>query len=255
MLPDFSLNNRRALVTGASSGLGRHFAKLMAAAGAEVFAAARRTDRLQDLVSEITAAGGRAQAVALDVTDRESVVRCFDEIVAQGGCPDLIINNAGAANAAPALQLSEDEWDLVVDTNLKGAWLVCQEAGKRLVEAKKGGSIVNITSLLAERVAGGTAPYAASKAGLRQLTESLALDWARYGIRVNAIAPGYIATDLNREFLESPHGQKMLARVPQRRFGIPESLDGTMLLLASEAGSFITGAFVAVDGGHLVSSL
>ncbi len=255
MLPDYSLNGRRALVTGASSGLGRHFAKLLAAAGAEVFAAARRTDRLQDLVAEISAAGGKAHAVALDVVDRSSVLRCFDDIEAQGGCPDLIVNNAGTANSATALQLSEDEWDAVVDTNLKGAWLVCQESGKRLVAAQRGGAIVNITSLLAERVAGGTAPYAASKAGLRQLTESLALDWARYGIRVNAIAPGYITTDLNREFLESPHGQKMLARVPQRRFGTPDSLDGAMLLLASDAGSFITGAFLAVDGGHLVSSL
>lgn len=255
MLPDFRLDGRRALVTGASSGLGHHFAKLLAAAGAEVFAAARRADRLQALVDEIVASGGRAQAVTLDVTDRASVVAAFDAIAASGDCPDLIVNNAGAANSSPALAMPEAEWDTVVDTNLKGAWLVSQEAGKRLVAAKRPGAIVNITSLLAERVAGGTAPYAASKAGLRQLTESLALDWARYGIRVNAIAPGYIETDLNRDYLNSEHGQAMKKRVPQRRFCTPQSLDGAMLLLASEAGSYITGAFVAVDGGHLVSSL
>ena len=243
------------MVTGASSGLGRHFALLLAEASAEVFVGARRTERLQDLVSEIAAKGGRAHALALDVTDRHSVVQCFDAIEAQGGHANLIINNAGTSNTSPALSLSEAEWDSVIDTNLKGAWLVCQEAGKRLVDAKLGGAIVNITSLLAERVASGAAPYAASKAGLRQLTESLALDWARYGIRVNALAPGYITTDLNRDYLESAHGQKMLSRVPQRRFGTPESLDGAMLLLSSEAGSYITGAFIAVDGGHLVSSL
>ncbi len=255
MQPDFSLQGRRALVTGASSGLGRHFAALLAGAGAEVFVAARRTDRLQDLVSEIAAQGGKAHAVALDVVDSASVARAFDEIEAQGGCVDLLINNAGTANTSSALKISEAEWDQVVDTNLKGAWLVCQEAGKRLVAAKQGGSIVNITSLLAERVAGGTGPYAASKAGLRQLTEVLALDWARYGIRVNALAPGYIATDLNRDYLASEHGEKMRARVPQRRFGTPADLDGAMLLLASNAGSYITGAFLAVDGGHLCSSL
>ena len=255
MQPDFSLSGRRALVTGASSGLGHHFAQTLAAAGAEVFVAARRTERLDSLVKTIAANGGTAHAVALDVGDRDSVVHCFDAIEARGGCPDLIVNNAGTSNYHPALEVSEDAWDNVIDTNLKGAWLVCQEAGRRLVAAERGGAIINISSLLGERVASGMAPYAASKAGLRQLTESLALDWARYGIRVNALAPGYIATDLNRDFLESAHGEKMVKRVPQRRFGKPDFLDGALLLLASDAGQYITGAFLPVDGGHLVSSL
>jgi NAD(P)-dependent dehydrogenase (short-subunit alcohol dehydrogenase family) len=145
MLPNFSLSGRRALVTGASSGLGRHFATLLAAAGAEVFIAARRVDRLQALVEQIASSGGRAHAVALDVVDAASVARCFDGIGAQGGCADLIVNNAGTTNSSPALKLGEAEWDAVVDTNLKGAWLVCQEAGKRLVAAQRGGCIVNIT--------------------------------------------------------------------------------------------------------------
>jgi NAD(P)-dependent dehydrogenase (short-subunit alcohol dehydrogenase family) len=255
MNPNFSLSGRRALVTGASSGLGRHFALTLAAAGAEVLVAARRVDKLQDVVDEIEAAGGKAHALELDVVNAASVRRCFDRIAALGGPADLIVNNAGTATSKPALQVSEEEWDSVVDTNLKGAWLVAQEAARRLIAAERGGAIVNIASILAARVAGAVAPYAASKAGLKQLSEALALEWARYGIRVNALAPGYIVTALNREFLESPAGLKMMARVPQRRFGTPDQLDGALLLLASDAGSYITGAFIAVDGGHLLSSL
>jgi NAD(P)-dependent dehydrogenase (short-subunit alcohol dehydrogenase family) len=254
MNPNFSLAGHRALVTGASSGLGRHFALTLAAAGADVIVAARRTDKLQALVAEIVALGGHARAVALDVVDGNSVRRCFDDIAADGPA-DLIVNNAGSASTRPTLQLEEAEWDAVVDTNLKGAWLVAQEAARRLIAAKRGGAIVNTTSILAERVAGGVAPYAASKAGLRQLSAALALEWARFGIRVNALAPGYIVTDLNRDFLESDAGERMRARVPQRRFGAPEQLDGALLLLLSDAGSYITGAYLPVDGGHLVSSL
>ncbi|MGH8444327.1 MAG: SDR family NAD(P)-dependent oxidoreductase [Solimonas sp.] len=254
MNPDFSLAGHRALVTGASSGLGRHFALTLAAAGADVIVAARRADKLQALVAEIAATGGRARAVTLDVIDGDSVRHCFDDIAVDGPA-DLIVNNAGTASSKPALQLDEAEWDAVVDTNLKGAWLVAQEAARRLVAARRGGAIVNITSILAERVASGVASYAASKAGLRQLSESLALEWARHGIRVNALAPGYIVTDLNRGFLESEAGERMRARVPQRRFGLPDQLDGALLLLLSDAGSYITGAYLPVDGGHLVSSL
>lgn len=255
MNPNFSLSGRRALVTGASSGLGRHFALTLAAAGAEVIVAARRVDKLQALVDDIGSAGGKAQAVALDVVDADSVRRCFDDIEKLGGVADLIVNNAGVASSKPALQLSEADWDAVIDTNLKGAWLVAQESAKRLVAARCGGAIINTTSILAERVAGAVAPYCASKAGLRHLTQALALEWARYDIRVNALAPGYIATDLNRDFLESEHGEKMKARVPQRRFGQPDHLDGAILLLASDAGSYITGVYLPVDGGHLLSTL
>ncbi|MDB5970247.1 MAG: 2-deoxy-D-gluconate 3-dehydrogenase [Hydrocarboniphaga sp.] len=251
----FSLQGRCALVTGASSGLGLHFALTLAEAGAVVVVAARRIDKLQRVVDEIAQRGGTAHAVAVDVVDSSSVTACFDRIAALGLVADVVINNAGTVSSKPALQLSEAEWDAVVDTNLKGAWLVAQESARRLVAAKLGGAIINTTSILAERVAGGVAPYCASKAGLRHLTQALALEWARYGIRVNALAPGYIATDLNRDFLESELGQKMKARVPQRRFGQPAQLDGALLLLASDAGSYITGAYLPVDGGHLLSSL
>ena len=249
------LSGRLALVTGASSGLGRHFAATLAASGAHVLLAARRLDRLESDVAALTATGARAGAVELDVSDAASVSRAFDRVETAWGVPDIVVNNAGVAVSRPALAQDEAAWDQVVDTNLKGAWLVATEAARRLVAAKRGGSLVNIASILGERVGKAVAPYCASKAGLLHLTRALALEWAEHGIRVNALAPGYIATDLNRDFLASEAGQRLMARVPQRRFGRPDDLDGPLLLLVSEAGAYMTGAVIAVDGGHLVSSL
>ena len=254
-LDRFRLDGRLALVTGASSGLGRHFARTLAAAGATVAVAARREDKLADCVAEIEAAGGKALAVPLDVTDTASVRGCFDSIEARHGTPDLLLNNAGAAVSRPLLEQSEGDWDSVVDTNLKGAWLVAQEGARRMVAAKRPGAIVNIASITGERVAGGVAPYCASKAGLIHLTRAMALELARHGIRVNALAPGYVETELNRDFLASEAGARLMARIPQRRFGRPEDLDGPLLLLASDAGGFVTGSMLSVDGGHLVSTL
>ena len=252
----FRLDGRRAIVTGASSGLGRRFALTLAHAGAEVVVAARRADKLADLVAELESLSVRAFAVSLDVTDRASIAACFDEIERRAGGPaDIVVNNAGVTVTKPALQQTEDDWDAVVGTNLKGSWMVAQEAARRLVAADRSGSLVNVASILGERVAGGVAPYAVSKAGLVQATKALALELARHRIRVNAILPGYVVTDLNREFLDSEAGQKLRARIPTRRFGQLADLDGPLLLLASDAGSHMTGAVLAVDGGHLVSSL
>lgn len=252
----FRLDGRRALVTGASSGLGRRFALTLAGAGAEVIVAARRTDKLADLVAQVEALQGRCLAVSLDVTDAAKVAHCFDEIERLAGGPaDIVVNNAGVTVTKPLLEQSEADWDAVVGTNLKGGWMVAQEAARRLVAARRGGSIVNIASILGERVAGGVAPYAISKAGLVQATKAMALELARHDIRVNAILPGYVVTDLNRDFLDSELGQKLRARIPTRRFGQLEDLDGPLLLLASDAGRHMTGAVLAVDGGHLVSSL
>ena len=245
-LPDFRLEGRTALVTGASSGLGRHFARTLAAAGAGVAVAARRADKLASLVDEIVTEGGQAHAVALDVTDAASVRAAFDAIAAWRGVPDVIVNNAGVAVSRPLHEQTEADWDGVLDTNLKGAWLVAQG---------QGGAVVNIASITGERVAGGVAPYCASKAALLQLTRAMALELAAGHIRVNAIAPGYVATELNRDFLASGAGQRLMSRIPQKRFGEPSDLDGALLLLASEAGRFMTGSVIAVDGGHLVSSL
>jgi NAD(P)-dependent dehydrogenase (short-subunit alcohol dehydrogenase family) len=245
------LDGKRALVTGASSGFGAHFAQLLASAGAEVVLAARRTDKLQSLADSLRAQGGAVSAVALDVSSRESVHACFE----QTGACDIVINNAGITVTRAMLEQTEDDWDSVIDTNLKGGWLVATEAARRLRDAGRSGSIVNIGSVLGERVAAGVAPYAISKAGVVQATKVMALELARYKIRVNALLPGYVVTDLNRDFLESEPGQKLRMRVPTREFVQITDLDAPLLMLVSDAGAGMTGACIAVDRGHLVSTL
>lgn len=247
-----SLAGQRALITGASGGLGAHFARVLAQAGASVALGARRQADCAREAQTIRAKGGTAIALSLDVTDRASVEAALDEMGKALGGIDILVNNAGVAATTPLLDTQEAEWDRILDTNLKGAFLVAQAAAKRM---NTGGAIVNIASILGFRVAGGVAPYAAAKAGLVQLTKSMALEWARRGIRVNALCPGYVATDINREFFATEAGQKLIARVPQRRLMTPADLDGPLLLLASAAGAGMTGSALAVDGGHLVSTL
>lgn len=250
----FRLDGKTVLVTGASGGLGQHFAQLLASAGARVAVAARRTDKLQSVVDHITRSGGEARALALDVADAASVRQCFDEL-ASWGAPDVVVNNAGVTVTRSLLDQTEADFDHVMDTNLKGNWLVATEAARRMVAAGRGGSIVNIASILGERVAAGVAPYAISKAGVIQATKAMALELARYKIRVNALLPGYVVTDLNRDFLGSEAGDKLRSRIPSRRFGEMSDLDGPLLLLASDAGAAMSGSTLAVDSAHLVSSL
>lgn len=252
----FDLTGRRALVTGASSGLGQHFAEVLANAGAAVALAARRTDRLEVAVTALRARGAEAFAVELDVTNRGGVVAALARAAEQlGGPADVLVNNAGVTNTKRALDFDDADWNRIIATNLTGAWTVAQEAARALVAAKAGGSIINVTSILGSRVAGGVTPYCASKAGLRHLTQALALEFARFRIRVNSLAPGYIATELNREFLASPAGEALQSRIPARRFGSLTDLDGALLLLASEASAYMSGSEIVVDGGHLCSSL
>ena len=242
------LKGRKALVTGASSGLGAHFAQVLSAQGAEVTLGARRLAELQGVCERINQAGGQAHAVRLDVTDAETVAKVCAEPF------DIVVNNAGISAAGPALDYSEADWDRTMDINLKGAFLVSQAAAQKMKE-NGGGSIINIASILGLRVAGAVTAYATSKAALVQLTKATALEWARYGIRVNAICPGYIETPLNADFFATDAGQALIKRIPQRRLGRLQDLDGPLLLLASDAGAYMTGSEIAVDGGHLVSSL
>jgi NAD(P)-dependent dehydrogenase (short-subunit alcohol dehydrogenase family) len=255
MANPLDLSGKAILVTGASSGLGRHFAVALAGAGATVVAAARRGDELEKLVVEIGAQGGRAYAVVMDVTDLASVKACVAEAARLAGSLDGLVNNSGVTETVPLLDQTEAGWDRVLDTNLKGAFAVATETARYWVAADKGGAIINIASVLALRQGGQLSAYATSKAALVQLTKQMALEWARHGIRVNALAPGYVETDLNRDFFRSEAGQSVVKRIPQRRLGQPGDLDGALMLLLSDAASYITGAVLAVDGGHLVSSL
>jgi NAD(P)-dependent dehydrogenase (short-subunit alcohol dehydrogenase family) len=255
LVSSFSLRGRQALVTGASSGVGRHMATVLARAGAGVVVAARQMDKLQALVSELSSLGVPARALAMDVGDAATVRTAFETLDHDGIAVDILVNNAGVTVSKPLLAQTEDDWDHVLNTNLRGAFLVAKEAAARMVARQSGGAIVNVASILGERVAGAVGPYSASKAALIQLTKSMALEWARHGIRCNALLPGYLVTDLNRDFLSSEAGERLRQRVPSRRFGTLDDLDGPMLLLTSDAGRHITGTTLAVDGGHLVSSL
>ena len=249
------LSGKVALVTGASSGIGAHLARTLATSGARVAAAARRHERLSEVVAAITRAGGKAAALPMDVTDEGSIARGFEQAQRELGAVDVLINNAGIAVPKAALDVSAGEWDDVLAVNLRGPFLVAQTFARHVIERKGSGTIVNVGSIMGLRVAGLVASYAASKAGLLQLTRALALEWARYGIRVNAIAPGYIETDINAGFFATPPGEAMLKRIPQRRLGRLEDLDGPVLLLSSDASAYMTGAVLAIDGGHLVSTL
>jgi NAD(P)-dependent dehydrogenase (short-subunit alcohol dehydrogenase family) len=252
-MADFSLDGRVALVTGASRGLGRHFAGVLAKAGAAVALAARQQDLLTEAVREIEAAGGRVVAVSLDVTDGKSVRACVAAAEAALGPIDILVNNAGIAVSKPLLSHEEEDWDRVLDTNLKGAWLMSRELASRWLELRRGGRIVNISSLLALRTMKNVPSYTAAKAGLDHLTRTMAVELARYGITVNAIAPGYVETDMNRGFLRSETGQQLISRIPAGRVGAPSDLDGALLLLVSPAGAYLNGVVLPVDGGHAVS--
>lgn len=239
-----------AIVTGAGSGLGRHFALTLARAGAKVALAGRRLDRLKAVEAEIEAFDGRALPIELDVASADSVRAGVAAAEQELGAITVLVNNSGIVVDKPALEQSEQDWDQVLATNLKGAFLMAGEVARHMVRLGHGGSIVNIASILGERASARVVGYAASKAGLIQLTRALAVEWARHNIRVNAIAPGYIETDINRDFLASPGGQAIARKVPMRRFGRPEDLEGALLLLCSAASAYMTATVITVDGGQ-----
>jgi 3-oxoacyl-[acyl-carrier protein] reductase len=249
----FDIAGRTALVTGASSGLGDRFARVLAKNGARVVCLARRRERLDQLVDEIAADGGTAYALVADVTNPDAMARSFAAAEEQFGPIEIIVNNAGIAETGKALDQPSASWRRVLATNLDAVQLVAQLAAQRLVAAGHPGTIINIASILGFGVARGLSAYAVAKAGVVQLTRALALELAADQIRVNAIAPGYVVTDMNRDFLESPKGAALKTAIPMRRFGEAGDLDGVLLLLASPAGRFITGATYVVDGGHLLT--
>lgn len=214
--------------------------------------AARNRQAIDKAVQEISDGGGSAEGVTLDVTSGDSVSQAFSAV---GRNIDVVVNNAGISGGAAAIDQTAEDFDAVIDTNLKGVFLVAQAAARRMREQKTGGSIVNIASILGLRVAGHLSAYAASKAAVVHLTKTLALEWARYGIRVNALCPGYIETPINRDFFQTEAGKALITRIPSRRLGLAAELDGPLLLLCSDAASYMTGSTIAVDGGHLVSSL
>ena len=255
LLQPFSLEGKVALVTGASSGFGKHFATVLSQAGAKVVLAARRTELIQAEADKIIAGGGEAMAVTMDVTSSASIAAALDEIESAFGVVTIVVNNAGITIPKLLLDLSDDDWTKVIDTNLTGVAYVARESARRMIAAGVGGSIVNIASILAERVQKALTNYAASKAAVVQFTKAAALEFAQYNIRVNALCPGYFNTDLNSEWFKTSEGQALIKRIPQRRTGTLSELNGPLLLLASDAGSLMTGSAVTVDGGHVLSEL
>lgn len=248
----FDIAGRVALVTGASQGLGRRFAVALAARGVKMGLAARNAAKLAGVVDEIVASGGTAMATAIDVLDRSSIDAAVADVSRALGPIDVLVNNAGVAVTKPVLDQTEEDWDAVVGTNLKGAFLVAQSVARQMAE-RGCGSIVNIASILGYGTIGQLTPYAASKAGLIQMTRNMALELARYEVRVNAIAPGYIETEMTRDFFATPPGLAIIAGIPQRRLGRQDDLDGPLLLLASDASRYMTGSVVLVDGGFLLA--
>jgi NAD(P)-dependent dehydrogenase (short-subunit alcohol dehydrogenase family) len=249
------LKGKRVLVTGASSGLGAHFVRLLAGQGAHVAAAARRRERLEDLAEDCASLPGKVVPLVLDVASVASIQAGVAEAAGLLGGLDVLVNNAGVGETEAALSVTEAQWDAQLGVNLKGCFFAAQAAARIMMDQTGGGAIVNIASILGERVGARVAPYAISKAGLIQMTKALAVEWARHQIRVNALAPGYVVTDINRDFFASEAAEALIRRIPSRRIGDPEDLDGPLLLLCSEAGRHMTGTVIAVDGGHLVSGL
>jgi len=245
----FDLAGRVALVTGAAGGLGQCFARTLHGAGATLILCGRDSDR-PELVSLAEELGGDTQRMSLDVCSQESIENAFAKLDEQRAVVNVLVNNAGIAISGPAHTLDSDAWDAVLGTNLNGAWTLAQAFASRLIEKQQAGSIINIASILGLQPSKVTAPYSISKAGMIQMTRALALEWARFNIRVNAISPGYVETDINRGYLNTDAGRDQIKRIPTRRVGLAEDLAGPLLLLASDAGRHMTGANLVVDGGH-----
>lgn len=242
-----ALAGKTVLLTGASTGIGRRMALTLAGAGARVAVTARSLERLEGVAREITDNGGAAAPFALDVRDPAAIAAVVEAVTGQCGEIDILVNNAGVSVSKRPEDCTEDDYDFTMETNLKGPWLLSQAVGRRMIERGRGGKIVNIASMMALRVLGHLTLYAMSKAALAQMTKQLALEWARHDIQVNAICPGYIETEMNHDLWLTPPGKKLIARMPRRRVGTDDALDGMIVLLCSGQADFITGAVIPVD--------
>lgn len=245
----FDLTGKRVLVTGASMGLGRRFGWTLARAGAEVILAARSEDKLRELADSIAAFGGRCLCVAMDVRERDAIRATVDRLE-EAGPIDVLVNNAGIAIVKAPERYQDEDWDSVYETNLRGPWTLAQAIIRHRLKDGRPASIINIASILGSRPLGHLAPYAAAKAALINLGRDLCVDLAGKGIRINALAPGYFETEMNRDWLKSPAGERLRQRIPTGRFGQPEDLDGAILFLASDASVFMNGSLLTIDGGH-----
>jgi NAD(P)-dependent dehydrogenase (short-subunit alcohol dehydrogenase family) len=260
-MPDpirFDLSDKTALVTGASSGLGARFARVLAAQGATVVLASRRVERLKELRAEIEAEGGDAHVVAMDVTDPESIVAGVAQAEAEAGAIDVLVNNSGVSTTQRLVDVSPEDYDFVFDTNTRGAFFVAQAVARRMIarakdEPQRPAQIVNIASMAGLKVLAQIGVYAMSKAAVVHMTRAMALEWARYNINVNALCPGYISTELNEHHWESEAGRKLISMLPRKRLGQPEDLDGLLVLLCSDQSRFVNGAVIAADDGFGVS--
>lgn len=253
MSQGISLKGKVAVVTGASSGLGERFAELLSGAGARVVLAARRIDRLQALADRIAKAGGEAMTVRLDVNDHANIQAAFAEVKTRFGGTDILINNSGVNKQGRIVDVTPEDFDFTMNTNAKGAFFVAQAAAEDMIARKAEGRIINIASVAGLKVLGQLSVYCMSKAAVVQMTKAMALEWARYGINTNAICPGYIETEINRDYWGTPGGRKLIEMLPRRRVGDPKDLDGLIMLLASSEARFINGAIIAADDGLTVT--
>ena len=244
----FNLDGKRVLLTGASSGLGRQFAPTLARAGAHVILASRSIDKMNQVANDIESFGGKCEVTALVVRSRDAIRSCVAELESHGPL-DVLINNAGIAVVKSPQNLTDDDWDAVYETNLRGAWVLAQELIKRRLADGRECSIVNIASVLGLRGIGHVAPYAAAKAGLINVGRDLSTDLAKNGVRINALAPGYIETEMNQDWLKTEGGERLRKKIPALRFGVTRDLDGALLYLASDASRYTNGAVLTIDGG------
>ncbi|MBN4046622.1 glucose 1-dehydrogenase [bacterium AH-315-P15] len=247
---DTDLSGLTALVTGTTSGLGKRFAQVLAAKGAKVALTGRRVERLENLKNEIEADGGTAAAIPLDVTNEQSIINCVAETEKQLGAINILVNNAGMNVEGFAVDVPTAEFDRLMSTNVRAVFLMAREVARGMIERGKGGQIINIASIAAKKVWPGLVPYCTSKAAVAMMTQSLAQEWARFGINVNAICPGYIETEINEGWFDTEPGKKQLRSYPRRRAGVESDLDGALLLLASPKSRFITGELLIVDDGQ-----